>query len=694
MSLTRALGGPKPTKPLQCGRASLRFVATVFVPNEKKDKYLHIMRYSIVSFLLAAVLFLGCKKDRIGTMVLEHVSVGGEQLKLDGEVNEGLPIDRSITLLFSQPVNQSTATSAVSLVADGQPVNADIGFASQGKAVVIYPVGVLRHKTTYTIQISGHLVGADGSTIGPQQISFTTVGGALVVEAIEINGNSQEDASRITEAPLTLDLVLRFSAPLDAATVQDAVRLSGSPAGNLRATLSADKREIHLATTQPLAYLTRYTLTVSDGLKDAEGQAFSGLERTLYTDIDPEPKFPVISDEALLTLVQEQTFKYFWDFAHPESGMARERNTAGNTVTSGGSGFGIMALVVGMERGFITRAQGLARMENIVSFLENSDRFHGAWSHWLHGSTGAALPFSANDNGGDLVETALLVQGLITFRQYLDRSAPAENALAERINVLWEGVDWDWYRRGGREELYWHWSPDKGWAMNLQINGWNESLITYVLAAASPTHSIPKSVYDNGWARNGNMRNGNSFEGTVLPLGPNYGGPLFFSHYSFLGLDPRNLSDAYADYWTQNVNHTLINYKYSVTNPNDFVGYGENCWGLTASDGNAGYSAHSPTNDRGVISPTAALSSFPYTPEQSMKALKFFYYTMGDRLWGPYGFYDAFNITEGWVANSNIAIDQGPIILMIENYRTGLLWDLFMSAPEIQAGLTKLGFSY
>lgn len=653
------------------------------------------MRKSLIlSLLFSAVIGAGCKKDPVGKLTLEQVLVGTESLKLGGEANEGMPVDRSITLLFSQAIDQSTAATAVSLSAAGQPVNADIGFANQGRAVVIYPVGVLRNKTTYTIQVSSQLAATDGATIAPQQVSFTTIFGDLALESIEIGGAPAGNGPRITEVPLTLDLALRFTVPLEASSVQGAVGVSGVPSGGLQVSLSADKHEIHVVATQPLDYLTRYTLTVSEGLKGEDGQAFSGATRTLYTDIDPEPKFPILSDDALLTLVQEQTFKYFWDFAHPASGMARERNTSGKTVTSGGSGFGIMALIVGAERGFITRQQALERMEKIVSFLETTDRFHGAWPHWINGNTGAALPFSTNDNGGDLVETALLVQGLITFRQYLDDAVPAEGQLASRINALWEGVDWDWYRRGGRDVLFWHWSPDKEWAMNLQISGWNESLIAYVLAAASPTHSIPKSVYDAGWARNGNMQNGNTFEGTVLPLGPNYGGPLFFSQYSFLGIDPRNLSDAYANYWGQNVAHARIHHKYAITNPNNFVGYGEDCWGLTASDGNAGYSAHSPTNDRGVISPTAALSSFPYTPEESMKALKFFYYTMGDRLWGPYGFYDAFNITEGWVASSNIAIDQGPIILMIENYRTGLLWDLFMSAPEIQAGLTKLGFSY
>ena len=173
-----------------------------------------------------------------------------------------------------------------------------------------------------------------------------------------------------------------------------------------------------------------------------------------------------------------------------------------------------------------------------------------------------------------------------------------------------------------------------------------------------------------------------------------YGGPLFFAHYSFLGLDPRKLSDQYANYWTQNVNHTRINQAYCAANPKDFVAYSDSCWGLTASDELNGYSAHSPTNDNGTITPTAALSSFPYAPEQSMKALKYFYYTMGDRLWGPYGFYDAFDITDGWYADSYLAIDQGPIVDMIENYRTGLLWDLFMADTDVQHGLDLLGFEY
>jgi hypothetical protein len=340
-----------------------------------------------------------------------------------------------------------------------------------------------------------------------------------------------------------------------------------------------------------------------------------------------------------------------------------------------------MALIVGMERGFITRQEGTTRMEKILYFLETCDRFHGAWSHWINGNNGHVYPFSTKDNGGDLVETAYMAQGLITMRQYLDPGDNNELTLINRINALLDSIEWDWYRRDGQNVLYWHWSPTYNWDMNFQIRGYNETLITYVMAAASTTHTIPAIVYQSGFARNGGIINGKSFYGYPLPVGYDYGGPLFFAHYSFLGLDPRNLQDSYANYWTQNVNHSLINWAYCVDNPKNYPNYNDHCWGLTASDIPNGYSANEPTNDKGVISPTAAISSLPYSPEQSMAAIRFFYYILGDKLWGDYGFYDAFDVHSGWWADSFIAIDQGPEICMIENYRSGLLWNLFMSAP-------------
>lgn len=412
------------------------------------------------------------------------------------------------------------------------------------------------------------------------------------------------------------------------------------------------------------------------------------------TSYDSSRKFDEIPDEDLLTLVQEKTFRYFWDYAHPVSGLARERLGSGETVTSGGSGFGVMTIPVGIERKFITREEGAQRMATIVDFLLNkAERFHGAFSHWLNGSTGKAVKFSTYDDAADLVETALMMEGLLTVQQYFNHDNETEKAIRDGIQTLWEEVEWTWFLNG-TDALYWHWSPNHGWKMNMHISGWNEALIVYVLAASSPTYPITKEVYDSGWARNGAIRNGKEYYGITLPLGSSKGGPLFFAHYSFLGLDPRGLSDAYASYWDQNVAHSRINHAYCVENPKGHVGYGDECWGLTASDIPNGYTASSPTNDKGTIAPTAALSSFPYTPEESMKALKHFYYILGDRLFDEYGFHDAFNMSSCWFASSYIAIDQGPIVVMIENYRSGLLWDNFMKNTDIQAGLEKLGFTF
>ncbi len=413
-----------------------------------------------------------------------------------------------------------------------------------------------------------------------------------------------------------------------------------------------------------------------------------------------------ITDEQLLDTIQLTTFQYFWDGAEPVSGMARERfhmdsnypQNDKHIVTTGGGGFGLMALVVGMERGFISRDQGIERLTRIIGFLEKSDRFHGVWPHWLNGETGEVKPFSPADNGGDLVETAYLVQGLLTIRQYLHPENEEEAELQDRITRLCDEVEWDWHQKGGEPVLYWHWSPDREWEMNYQIQGYNECLITYVLGASSKTYPISEDAYHQGWARGGAISGENYQYDLLLDLNHNgakeYGGPLFWSHYSYLGLDPRNLKDAYSDYWLHNVNHALINYYYCVENPHNHKGYGENCWGLSASYSLNGYSAHSPSGDPGVISPTAALSSFPYTPEQSMRAARYFYDSLGTKLLGPYGFFDAFSIEEEWFPQRYLAIDQGPVVVMIENYRTGLLWDLFMEAEEVQNGLKKLGFTY
>ena len=405
-----------------------------------------------------------------------------------------------------------------------------------------------------------------------------------------------------------------------------------------------------------------------------------------------------LDDDALLGLVQRQTFRYFWDFAHPVSGLARERSNLAfgygpETVTTGGSGFGAMAIVIGAERGWIARQEALARLLQMVRFLQRADSYHGILPHFLNGQTGRTIPFTRKDDGGDLVETSFLIAGLLCARQYFDLPDAQEQELRNRVNALWEEAEWSWHTRGGRNVLYWHWSPNNGWSMNHEIRGWNECLITYVLATSSPRYPVHPDAYHRGFAQGRSFCNGRDFYGITLPLGPDYGGPLFFAHYSFLGLDPRGLCDRYADYFQQNVAHTLINREHCVRNPQGFKGYGPDCWGLTSSDDHLGYHGHAPDRDLGVITPSAALASFPYAPEHSMAALRHFYHRLGERIWGEYGFVDAFSETHDWYAGWHLAIDQGPIVAMIENHRTGLLWNLFMSCPEIQAGLRRLNFA-
>lgn len=421
------------------------------------------------------------------------------------------------------------------------------------------------------------------------------------------------------------------------------------------------------------------------------------------------PEEETLTDEELLDLAQKDAFKYFWDYAETNSKLARERyhidnpSTDEHVVTTGGSGFGLMTILVGIERGFVTKEAAKARLVTALNFLENADRFHGAWSHWIDGTNGNVIPFGNDDNGGDLVETAFLCQALICVREYFKDGDATDQALAQQADDLWKGVEWTWYTRGGQNVLYWHWSPNYEWIKNFKLEGYNECLITYVMAAASPTHPINTAAYTQGWARSGAIQHGGSRYG--IPVIFNYNGaagnvgPMFWAHYSYLGLNPKGLSDQYADYWQLTQNHTKIMYEYCKTNPYHWNGYGEDCWGLTASytrnsDGSVGYTAHSPTNDgKGVITPTAALSSFPYLPDACMKALRHFYEDKKDILIGPAGPYDAFSPHyNNWVTRRYLAIDQGTIAPMIENYRTGLLWNLFMNAPEVKTGLLNLGF--
>lgn len=419
-----------------------------------------------------------------------------------------------------------------------------------------------------------------------------------------------------------------------------------------------------------------------------------------------------MTDDELLTMVQEASFRYYWEGAEKQSGLAKE-NIPGrqNMIATGASGFGILALLVGAERKFITRREATDRFLQITSFLEKAEKFHGAFSHFIDGPSGKVEPFFGNrDNGGDLVETSFLVQGLLAARAYFTNNTNDEKKIRDAITRIWQGIEWSWYRQYPDSKfLYWHWSPDKEWIINHRLIGWNETMVTYLLAIASPTHAVPAGLYYTGWAsqdstgikyRQGwgqtsegaHYKNGNTYFGIKLDVGVSNGGPLFFTHYSYLGYDPHAITDKYTNYFTNNQHIAQINHRYCISNPGRYAGYGDSCWGLTASDGPYHYAADEPVlrQDKGKIGPTGAVSSFPYTPEESMKALKNYYYNYGSFLWGEYGFRDAFNLTEGWCSGIYMGLNQAPMTVMIENYRTGLPWKLLMSDNDVKTGLQKL----
>lgn len=652
---------------------------------------------NLLFFFICILIVFSCKEDPVnpnpGSLQIIRSRAGTTVLQV-GTTIQNIPVGSSFYIEFSSALDTASARQNIFLLREGESsaVTSGIAFADENKTAILSPVAPLAYMQVYSLVISKDLIGEDQETFPGVTYGFSTEQGRLLIQEITLNGLNMNTASVLKGVAFDdLELVVRFNQPLDPNNYSG--RFSFYPLADFSFSLSEDRRTVTLINEEELDYYTKFRFTISSSLTSVVGYTFQGFSKFFVTGLDPSLKFPQMSDEELLTLVQYQTFKYFWDFGHPVSGLSRERFNSGETVTTGGSGFGLMAILAGIERGFITRPEGIIRLNTIIDFLDGADRFHGVWPHWMNGTTGETIPFSNKDDGGDLVETSFMAAGLLTVRQYLDPGNSLENDMIEKINQLLESIEWDWYTRGGQDVLYWHWSPNYGWDMNMQIRGYNEALITYFMAATSSTHPVPASVYHKGWANEGGIINGQSYYGIELPLGYAYGGPLFFAHYSFLGLNPQNLSDQYGNYWTQNVNHSLINREHCILNPSNHLGYGEVAWGLTASDDPGGYGVHEPTRDNGTLTPTAALSSMPFTPEASLDALRHFYYILGDKLWGPYGFYDAFNPGEGWWADSFLAIDQGPIVVMIENYRSGLCWNLFMSAPEVEEAMMKLGFS-
>ncbi len=415
---------------------------------------------------------------------------------------------------------------------------------------------------------------------------------------------------------------------------------------------------------------------------------------------DPEPTIVVDKNDdtyspekvqPVLDEWQRKTFNFFYEGADPTSGMAYEGTERGTTITSGGSGFGVMAIIVGAERGWITRQQAAEQTRKIVKFLGKADRFKGMWSHWYN-PDGTAFPFGNQVKTGDVIESSFMMAGLLAASEYYNSNSAIETEIRDSVASFWNTMDWKFYAQSGKS-LYWLWFSQDN-RFELEIKGWNEGLIAYILALGAPeSNTIPESVYTQGWQNNGGFSHPNrSYYGYNLPLGETKGGPLFFAHYSFLGLNPTMMEDQYANYWVQNVAHTMINRHYCLKEAPPAYKYDEQNWGLTACYGGKppwDYKARSPMNDDGVIAPTAALSSYPYTPFYSTQVL--LNLAKNPLVHGKYGFADSYALSTNTSEKRHLAIDQGPIVLMIENYRSGLIWNLMMKNEHVKLGLSRAG---
>ena len=524
----------------------------------------------------------------------------------------------------------------------------------------------------------------------PLSVKSKLINGLIVKKSIA-SGISIQPVFRIT-----------FSDPVDKSTVANAISFVNKTFTKndipqpVKISYENKDSVVVIQPSSSLGYLQCYELKISKTLKSYNGGNLDiELTQNIQTAINPTDKFKRITDEALLDTIQKATFRYFWLYSNETSGLVPDRNTANkNYCAIGATGFGIMTVPAAIERKFISREQGLARVQKIVNFLKGTiSQFKGVFPHYVNGTTGAVIADGQLD-GYDVVETSFLLMGLLTARQYFDSNLAAEVQLRNDITAIYQNVDWQYFTNG-QNALFWSWNPTGGWGIKLR--GWNETLISYILAASSSTHSIDKTVYEQGFAAAGAIKDGRTYYEYTLPLGSagDSGGSLYLSQFSFLGIDPRGLNDTYANYETQTKNHALINHAYCKANPLNYYAYSDSCWGLTAGATKDGYKQMQPTNDLGYILPSASVASLPYAPEESMKAIKYFYYKLGDIVWTEYGFTDSFSLSNYpyWVSLEVFGYDQMNMFVAIENYRSGLIWKLFTGSPEVKTGMKKLGFS-
>ncbi len=382
-----------------------------------------------------------------------------------------------------------------------------------------------------------------------------------------------------------------------------------------------------------------------------------------------------MEDTALAAAVARETFDYFWLEANPQNGLIKDRSAPNSVASIAAVGFGLAAIPVGIDRGWITADEGYERVRRtLLSFLEGSvEGAHGFFFHFVDMETGARVWSSELSS----IDTTLLVAGALVAGQHFEGTEV--QALASR---LYENVEWDWMLNGGRF-LRMGWKPESGF-LDTSWDHFDESLILYVLAIGSPTHPISAEAWDN-WRRPINRADGSVY----LP-----GEPLFVYQYPQAFLKLRGLEDAYANYWNNTARACERNRQFSVRHSNRYLSYQHGVWGLSASDGPSGYRAYGAAdgNHDGTIAPYASAACLPFTPEIAFDGMRALLREYGSRVWREYGFVSAINADKDWYSREHIGIDQGDILLMIANWQDGFVWDLFMANPHVQEALDLMGF--
>ncbi len=406
---------------------------------------------------------------------------------------------------------------------------------------------------------------------------------------------------------------------------------------------------------------------------------------------------PPLTDEALLDSLQRTAFEYFWNEANPVNGLIRDRNQSWSPCSIAAQGFGFSAICIAIDHGWVTLEEGRARIRLAMDTLWNGAQgpeqynrngYKGLFYHFLDYNSGVRTW----DSELSTIDTALLMAGVLDAQEYFTGADPLDGELRALADSLYLRVDWDFMRNFGAG-IRMGWKPETGFNTFGNWVGYNEAMILYILALGSPTHPVPTYTWTT-WTNNYNWGTQYGYTYLIFP-------PLFGHQYSHCWIDFRGIQDNYMrlkdiDYFENSRRATLAAREYCIANPFGHVGYGPNTWGLTASDDPGGYLAHGAPpaqNDNGTITPTAAAGSIPFAPEVVVPALQNMYDAYGVMLWGKYGFKDAFNLGQFWWGTDYLGIDQGPIIIMIENYLNGAVWNRFMQNPYLQAGLAGAGFA-